>query len=745
MGDRLALRWVEHRLVVSDDAVWGYWRIPNMSIDLLGLNSQAHTTLRASATFAGLASARCHLVVVPEPWSPRRWSDGLDDATPHPGPGWFQYLERVTERLEGRRLARRAVYLGIQIAATGSGRWTQRSSGLAPEPDDLVWWRNLADTMGRPLAGSVLRARPARATELRWLIQRSFWRGLGRPPARRGEDADGLIVDSVHHHGDHLVLKQPEGRSHVALLAVDNLPVVAASPGGRWLGSCEEVTDDVEASIRFEVVGTDQRPDQADDPVADTQVDLWPRLAVSAPSAGELSAAVSDLVQAYRQEGIALVQPRAHQMALFWEAVPGAALQVTHHRERRRVGTLVGAVLHGRSEPGDRRGPYLGTTEGPLPGPVHFDPLRADRPTTVAITGAGAEGKTTLSRLLAYQLALRGAAVVMVDPGSNAKALVDLPGMQSAAAMHLGPEHAGALDPYLLIADRGQARVLAAGTLTSLMAPDEPPMVEAAVLEATAAVARSPSPSFLEAVRLLAGHPQRAVRAATEAVHAALDAPCAELVIGRGGAPVHLAVGPGQLGLIGVPGPDWPSLGDRPGDERLRTALLLVVSAWCNQLMSEVVSDHPCGRAMVVDEAGGLTRSRVGRALLRRLADGPNRALVLISSLADDLADDATVACRFARFCFRPGTERDGLRTLALSGLEPTDANRTRLRELRNGQCLFTDPDGRSGVLHVDLALDELHEAFDTTPYGAPTVLFDRLLAGEARTTVDAEWLADQW
>ncbi|MGH9286414.1 MAG: ATP-binding protein, partial [Acidimicrobiales bacterium] len=354
-----------------------------------------------------------------------------------------------------------------------------------------------------------LAARPVTAGELAWLIRRSVWRGIGEPPAlapsptRAGPGVELLAEGMVHNGGRHLRLDQDAaGSSVLAGLAFARFPDALAFPGGEWLATLDALPFPVDASVRFTVVPSREAAKHAARKLAEAAdqarhiartssaiplalaeaadrasgleyalhkertplLYAWPRLYVAAPDTDTLNARVVETTEWYRDAGLDVVRPTGDQLALLAESVPGESVRTKAYEQRQAPITLAGAMPTATTELGDGCGPYIGITGGRTVTPVHFDPLAAaqhNRPTAIAITGTSGAGKTTLSRLLGYQLALRGAWVTAVDPKGERGGLDTL--VPGACTLTLGPEHAGLLNPFALATSPAEAVLVAVG------------------------------------------------------------------------------------------------------------------------------------------------------------------------------------------------------------------------------------------------------------------------------------------
>src|SRR5260370_11731395 len=121
--------------------------------------------------------------------------------------------------------------------------------------------------------------------------------------------------------------------------------------------------------------------------------------------------------------------------------------------------------------------------------------------TAVAITGEPGGGKTTLAMLLIYQLALRGAAIAVIDPKGDAEPLIEFLARsgRKARVLPLGSAAAGLLDPFSFGDDLAERRTMATETLRLLL-PRMSEERESAMVQAVSAVGAGEQPSLGQVV-----------------------------------------------------------------------------------------------------------------------------------------------------------------------------------------------------------------------------------------------------
>ncbi|MGH9185401.1 MAG: VirB4 family type IV secretion system protein [Acidimicrobiales bacterium] len=779
---RLALEYLEEGLTLGRHDVWAWFLIPTRSYDLV---SDEHRMAEARALALGITAlghgttntAECHLLVAHRPVIAERWVTELDEGTPQPRPGWENYLAQLEQHVDAAAFGERRVYLGVRLGDRRRG-WpsirhrVEEAAGVASSRitnRELGGWRPKVELACRALAGSGLDPRPASADDLRWLVQRAFHRGLAAPPLLPASKASGgslhtLAEGTVHNARRGLRIEQPTGERHVAFLTVARMPERLRFPGQEWLSQTDLLGPHVDASVRFRVVPARQAAlaagrklaeawDQARNitgvdgglplslaevavqaeelehsltrdgvPLVDTQISLG----VSASSADRLEAAVVDAVELYADLGIELARPSGDQLSLFVQSLPGERWRTPAYLQRMPPITLAGAMPHATVSLGDGFGPYLGHTSGRSRTPVHFDPLRAallNHPTGVAITGAPGGGKTTLAQLLTYQMALRGAWVLTIDPKGDGTGLGGLHGLGRADVHRLGPDHAGLLDPFAVAAGSGEGAVLAIDTCRLLLPPGVNPDQEAALVTACRDAARGDDPSLLGVVHSLASHPSLVAKRLGAALEAYSDLPVASLCFAPGGAGRE-AVGSldpsDALSVFTFAGLQFPAQGTPRDDfslgDRLAVAVLHLVTALAARLAD---ASRMQAKAIVLDEAWALTSSAQGRALVQRLARtgrSKNVALLLISQNAGDFLDEQVTNCFSAKFAFRSTQDDEVRAVLRLLGVPATADNISAIRDLGNGECVMADIDGRVGTTRIELVLPQLATAFDTTP-----------------------------
>jgi hypothetical protein len=775
---RLPATYLDDKVLLSESTAWAYFALPTVSYDFLGDTRRSALAQGIAIALAGLRDAECHLAVVPREERIAEWAAVLDRSVTRPAPGWPAYLDMLQDHLATQDLTRKQVYLGVQLGRrrqTGlRNPWVRKAEQIAGLDDpavserEIADWHRKADSMRRVIGAGDLRARHATSDELRWLIQRCMHRGLPEPPPsaavkrRWGSGELEALAEGVVANGHRMLrLEQPSGTSYVAYLALARFPDTLPFPGGEWLYHFEALDFPVEVSMRMRLMSAHRaaadvgrKLAEAYDQerhIAETGADVplalyeqlegaraldhqlrksreplaytWPRLAISAEDPEVLTARAEELIEQYRDLGIDCVWPTGDQLALFMESLPGDRVRVKTYEQKQPVITVAGGMFIATSDLGDHAGPYIGQTTGPTRSGVHFDPLRAaqyDRPTAITITGEPGGGKTTIADLLAYQLALRGAWVSVIDPKGDTAPLASLPGLEKTRLLEVSSGDAGMLDPFALADDPEQGASLAAETLRLLLPPDAGFSREGALLTVCQRIAEEPHPSLRKVVDRLIEHPDAEARDIGAMLQAVAGYPLAKLCFAAQDGE-HRMRPDEHLTVIQVAGLSLPEPGtlrkDQGWPERLSVAVMFLITDYMRRLQLRRDPRQP--KAIVIDEAWVLTATPQGRQLveaLSRMGRRHNTVVILVSQNADDFLSEKVRNCVSAKFAFRSTDDDEVTAVLRLLGVEDTAAHAEEIRALRNGECVFADLDGRVGTVAIDLVSAELLRAFDTTP-----------------------------
>ncbi|GIH49125.1 AAA-like domain-containing protein [Microbispora rosea] len=414
---RLAVRYFDDRVLLTDSAAWAYFRLPTVSYEFLTPEEREALATNITIALAAIRmpDAEVHLRIAHRAYPAAEWAMALN-STSDEGPGWREYLEEMYRHVWAKDFWSKEVYLGVRLGPRGAQLGTgvlaqlfgfyQRSEKALGIDDDhvpdkeITRWTEAAERLGRALASSALYARHATSTEIAWLFQHAAAGGLGEPlasatPRRRwgkGE-IEALVEGQIHNGRSLLRIEQPAGDSYTAHLSFARFPDLMPFPDGEpWLHFADQLPFPVEVSSRMRLIPPVRaskdvarklahardmdihiREAGAEAPLAlAEQIDAarmlehgitkerlpfvygWHRLSVSAPTEEMCVQRVEAVVEHYRDLGIDVVNSTGDQFSLFCEALPGERLRVNAYAQRQPLRTIAGGMATATVELGDR-------------------------------------------------------------------------------------------------------------------------------------------------------------------------------------------------------------------------------------------------------------------------------------------------------------------------------------------------------------------------------------------------------
>ncbi len=414
---RLAVRYFDDRVLLTDSAAWAYFRLPTVSYEFLTPEEREALATNVTIALAAIRmpDAEVHLRIAHRAYPAAEWAMALN-STSDEGPGWREYLEEMYRHVWAKDFWSKEIYLGVRLGPRGAqlgtgvlaqlfGFYQRSEKALGIEDDhvqdkEIARWTEAAERLGRALASSALYARHATSTEIAWLFQHAAAGGLGEPlasatPRRRwgkGE-IEALVEGQIHNGRSLLRIEQPAGDSYTAHLSFARFPDLMPFPDGEpWLHFADQLPFPVEVSSRMRLIPPVRaskdvarklahardmdihiREAGAEAPLAlAEQIDAarmlehgitkerlpfvygWHRLSVSAPTEEMCVQRVEAVVEHYRDIGIDVVNSTGDQFSLFCEALPGERLRVNAYAQRQPLRTIAGGMATATVELGDR-------------------------------------------------------------------------------------------------------------------------------------------------------------------------------------------------------------------------------------------------------------------------------------------------------------------------------------------------------------------------------------------------------
>ncbi|MGJ4739172.1 ATP-binding protein [Staphylococcus aureus] len=169
--------------------------------------------------------------------------------------------------------------------------------------------------------------------------------------------------------------------------------------------------------------------------------------------------------------------------------------------------------------------------------------------------------------------------------------------------------------------------------------------------------------------------------------------------------------------ILQVKGLDMPKADDDPSgystSEKNGITLMLLIG----KFLEKFGSRREVQTTLFIDEGWAFSASRQGKKVgkrIKRTGRSENNSLVFITQSVRDKADDdgGNFGCHFA---FDEKDEReDILKSLDLEYSKESPENMEMLKDLKKGQCIFSDFYGRVGKMVVHCPFEEMTEAFRT-------------------------------
>jgi len=278
---RLGIRYVDDRILLTDNHAWAYYRIPSVSWEFTTPEEREALATNITVALAAIrmADAEVHLRIAHRSYPAHAWATGLD-ATSDGGPGWREYLEQAYEHVWSKDFWAKEIYLGVRLGQRGmraqlsGGMLSQfisaynrgeRGLGLIDEAvsgAEISKWTDSAERLGRALNASALAARHASSGEIAWLIRHTLIATAGEPvpsATRRRRwgagEIDTLFEGQVHNGRTMLGLEHMTGESYAAFVSFARFPDVMSFPDGEpWLHYADSLPFPVEISSRMKLI-----------------------------------------------------------------------------------------------------------------------------------------------------------------------------------------------------------------------------------------------------------------------------------------------------------------------------------------------------------------------------------------------------------------------------------------------------------------------------------------------------------
>lgn len=460
------------------------------------------------------------------------------------------------------------------------------------------------------------------------------------------------------------------------------------------------------------------------------------RLIVEAATEEELREKIQIIIDHYKAMDIFLVWPTGDQMSLLKESLPNDKVRLKSYHQNHELSIMGAGVPAGSGTTGDQIitkpdgtklgwiGPYIGYTTSRVREPVFLSvhsAIAKNNPPGLVITGSPGGGKSFTAFTLTYQMALQGVWTIYIDPKGDALPMQHLQGMEKAKIFDLKQGNDGLLDPFSIGQTQSEKIGLALETIGLLMGGQNKitSAQNVQLSQILKKVAQDPEASLEKVVDLLMTSDNEDAKGLGATLDLIKELPFARLCFAK---KTGNALRPDEgLTIITLLGLDLPSSVTPPesysNSNKLAVAVMYLLASFTRDLMMNLHKSHP--KAIVIDEAWAITNTPQGAKLIfevARMGRSLNTGLVLVSQNAGDFLGEGVTNSISTKLAFRAKQPEEIENVLRFFNLETHDENKDIIRELRNGECILQDVDGRIAVVQIDNWSPEMNEAFETNP-----------------------------
>lgn len=444
----------------------------------------------------------------------------------------------------------------------------------------------------------------------------------------------------------------------------------------------------------------------------------------------DMESKLNFIKEIYEDYNFVLERPVSNQLKLFMEFIPGAGRYVTDYIQPLPPRTLAGGMLGATRLLGDNVGPYIGTT-GVLKKNVYLDLGRAcllDNSASASFIGPLGAGKSFNANLVLYLIALYGGCALIFDPKGERshweESLPEFKGLINTVTLSTNEEDRGKLDPFLLYRDNlEEAGELALNIVSELFKLNPKDDEYTALLESLSEVKKDKKPCMNKLSDILMGFDEndelaKPARMIGRKIKLIKQAGMAKLLFGTGDEEaINLSnrINIIQIQNLKMP-PHQKKKEDYTQEETLSTVMMLPLASFAKKFAFTMRNTF---KTILFDESWMLAKTSMGVDLydfLSRMGRSLFAGCIFIGHSVSDIPGDGIKNAITYRFCFRATDLSEIKRVLEFLDLEETDENIEEIKNLKNGECLFRDLEGRVGKLKFDAVYEHIIKTFKTTP-----------------------------
>ncbi|MCT2554032.1 MULTISPECIES: ATP-binding protein [Staphylococcus] len=463
------------------------------------------------------------------------------------------------------------------------------------------------------------------------------------------------------------------------------------------------------------------------------------------------------LVKRLKETEIYAVNPLADQLQLYYQVLHGNDLFINKYWVQRTTATGIAENLFGVSQSlGTKTGFYIGRIDKFIRSVSREEAVASSRDIIlfslllaakgikgavsdsphVLITGQTGKGKSFLAKLLWLYTSFFKGQMIYWDPKSEFadwfNKITESEEMRRKYPLFVShlerfkyvtldynkSNNFGCLDPIVFL-NGIEANEMLKSVFDEIKSFENYHHIETAIHQAISDTIdereNGETVGSLSVIEKLQNHDDEAVRNAGDLLYQKTQNNILKLVFGNGENPA-LNIEE-KITILQVKGLDIPKADDDPStystSEQNGITLMLLIG----KFLQKFGSRRQIQTTIFIDEGWAFSASRQGKKVakgIKRMGRSENNSLVFITQSVKDKADEdgGNFGCHFA---FDEKDEReDILKSLDLEYSKESPENMEMLKDLKKGQCIFSDFYGRVGKMAVHCPFEEMTEAFRT-------------------------------
>lgn len=435
----------------------------------------------------------------------------------------------------------------------------------------------------------------------------------------------------------------------------------------------------------------------------------------------------------YEDLNFVVERPIADQLKLYMHTIPSMRTMAKDYIMPLLPMTLASGVIGAMHLLGDHDGPYIGTT-GREKKHVFLDLGRAcllNKSAAATFYGNLGTGKSFNANLLLFLTVLYGGYGLVFDPkGERSHWETDFKifeGLISTVTLSPDPDNSGKLDPYNIYRDDlAMANELALNVISELFQIAPTSEEYTVLLEAVGIMevkAKNAVPSMQLLIDILSDFSPE------DELYDKAKFLARRLNLQKKAGMSHLLIGDGtekaitldnrlnilQIQNLKLPSPETAKA-DYTSEETLSTVIMMVISHFARKF---ALVKRPVFKVILFDESWALGKTTEGVKLydyLTRMGRSLYTGCIFNGHSVLDIPTEGIKNTISYKFCFQTNNDDEAARMCEYMEIAATERNKSIIKNLRNGECLFCDLDRRVGILKFDAVFQDIVEVFKTTP-----------------------------